>query len=144
MLTWTFEQGAMYELYLYEGSEGPEDPEDWVAVGNYQNQFVTGLTNGISYVFAVKAYYIEDGSVSEFIPSNMVTPQAAGTPVLPDAPETIVAQAGDGKATVYWAGVINVNQFVLYKYQGTQAPKIRKIGLRLKVVLKPHLILLMG
>ncbi|WP_186333837.1 S-layer homology domain-containing protein [Paenibacillus xylanexedens] len=132
MLTWTFEQGAIYELYLYEGSEAPEDPEDWVVVGNYQNQLVTGLTNGISYVFAVKAYYIEDGSVSEFIPSNVVTPQAAGTPVLPDAPETIVAQAGDGKATVYWAGVINVNQFVLYKYQGTQAPQDKHDWIKVK------------
>ncbi|WP_340015565.1 S-layer homology domain-containing protein [Paenibacillus sp. FSL K6-1318] len=133
-VTWSSNPNVTFSVYMYEGTTAPEDPDAWIDITNFttNEQLVTELTNGISYVFAVKAHYIEDGSVSEFIPSNVVTPQAAGTPLLPDAPETIVAQAGDGKATVYWAGVINVNQFVLYKYQGTQAPQDKHDWIKVK------------
>ncbi|MCM3136305.1 S-layer homology domain-containing protein [Paenibacillus polysaccharolyticus] len=80
-ITWAKEQGVTYSVYMYKGSKAPEDPDAWTDITEsmLEDQSVTGLTNGSSYVFAVKATYAQDGSVSEFIASNVIVPQTANT-----------------------------------------------------------------
>ncbi|MBI3969634.1 MAG: fibronectin type III domain-containing protein, partial [Chloroflexi bacterium] len=57
---------------------------------------VTGLTNGTTYRFTVRAVNVEgDGAASAL--SNAVTPAT-----LPGAPSAVVAVAGDAQATVSW------------------------------------------
>ena len=67
-----------YAVYQAEGTSAPTDPANWVLVQDNitANSFtVTGLENGKSYVFAVKAV---DASVqSDFSNAVTATPQGS-------------------------------------------------------------------
>ncbi len=54
-----------YDVYQYEGSAAPENTDDWNLIGSDVTNAmftVTGLTNGTSYAFAVKAKNAEGES----------------------------------------------------------------------------------
>lgn len=83
-------ESVTYSVYQYEGRAAPADPGNWQMVQASVTEAtytVTGLTNGTSYAFAVKA--VGAGSESKF--SNTVT----ATPKAPQ-PETPVSGSGTG------------------------------------------------
>ncbi|MBM6996846.1 discoidin domain-containing protein [Paenibacillus sp. DXFW5] len=94
-------ESVTYSVYQYEGTAAPADPGNWqlvqasVTAATYG---VTGLTNGKSYAFAVKA--VDARGESDF--SNVVTatPKVPGpeTPRDPQ-PETPVSGTGNGSHT---------------------------------------------
>ncbi|MBU5443345.1 chitobiase/beta-hexosaminidase C-terminal domain-containing protein [Paenibacillus sp. MSJ-34] len=80
-----------YAVYQAEGTSAPVDPKNWkllqsnVTANSY---IVTGLTNGTTYAFAVKA--VSEEGVSDF--SNVVT----ATPSAPSAPGGNSGSGGGG------------------------------------------------
>jgi Ca2+-binding RTX toxin-like protein len=63
---------------------------------------VTGLLNGVSYSFEVRAENADgDGALSA--PSNVVTPTAPVAPVVPAAPSGVTATRGNAQASVSWS-----------------------------------------
>ncbi len=64
---------------------------------------ITGLTNGVSYQFAVAAAN-SIGTSAFSSPSNPVTPQAI---TVPDPPTNVIAQPGNATATVTWSAPLN-------------------------------------
>ncbi|NWL88119.1 hypothetical protein DMN77_11020 [Paenibacillus sp. 79R4] len=68
-----------YSVYKVAGSAAASDPNEWVPVQTdimATNFTVTGLTNGTSYAFAVKAFAA--GNVIDFSNVATATPQASG------------------------------------------------------------------
>lgn len=68
-----------YSVYKVAGSAAPSNPNEWVPVLTdtmLTNFTVTGLTNGTSYAFAVKAFAA--GNVIDFSNVATATPQASG------------------------------------------------------------------
>ncbi|MGA9146845.1 MAG: fibronectin type III domain-containing protein, partial [Candidatus Nanopelagicales bacterium] len=77
---------------------------------------VAGLTNGLAYTFTVSA-------TNE---AGIGAPSAASTPVtprtVPDAPSSVVAVAGDGKATLSWAAPIRDGGSTISGYSARVSP----------------------
>lgn len=77
-LSWDSVTGAdSYTVYRYQGTAAPTNTNDWttvatgVAAVNYR---ITGLTNGTSYAFAVKA--VKSGVASDLSAAVVATPTA--------------------------------------------------------------------
>ena len=107
-LTWdgvdTAEKYAVY--YKLDGK--------WTCYG-YTNELsmnVTGLTNGSSYGFAVKAYV--NGAWTGVAPSDIVyvSPKGADKPVITSA------EAGDRSVKLTWSGVDSAERYGVYYYIG--------------------------
>ena len=80
---------------------------------------VSGLSNGTSYTFTVKAIN-SAGTGPASAPSNAVTPVAAATP--PGAPTNVVATAGNASASVTWKAPASDGGAPITAYTVTSAP----------------------
>ncbi|MCM3175778.1 S-layer homology domain-containing protein [Paenibacillus sp. MER 99-2] len=136
-LEWTEEPEVEYRVYMYQGTEAPKDPDLWTNVtDSYIDGYIGGLTNGESYVFAVRSY-ASDEMNSDYVASNVVTPQEENTgggndggggsnpdpdpdPNFP-VPQHVVATKGDKKVTLTWDPILNGYASV-YMYEGSSAP----------------------
>ncbi|WP_186323583.1 S-layer homology domain-containing protein [Paenibacillus xylanexedens] len=132
-LEWTEEPEVEYRVYMYQGTEGPKDPDLWTNVtDSYIDGHIGGLTNGESYVFAVRSYASEEVN-SDYVASNVVIPQEENTgggnnggggsdpdPNFP-VPQHVVATKGDKKVTLTWDPITNGYASV-YMYEGSSAP----------------------
>nr|WP_281272223.1 cadherin-like beta sandwich domain-containing protein [Paenibacillus flagellatus] len=80
-LNWDAVTGAdSYTIYQYEGTSAPADENGWVLVQasvTSATYTVTGLTNGTSYAFAVKA--VGTGGTSGFSEAATANPRASGS-----------------------------------------------------------------
>ncbi|XID91506.1 discoidin domain-containing protein [Paenibacillaceae bacterium WGS1546] len=98
-LRWNASAGSVtYSVYQYEGMAAPADPGNWQMVQASVTEAtytVTGLTNGTSYAFAVKA--VGAGGESEFSAAVTATPRAP-QPERPDRPDS-GSGAGNGNDT---------------------------------------------
>ncbi|MCU1497995.1 MAG: hypothetical protein JWM47_1948 [Acidimicrobiales bacterium] len=90
---------------------------------------ITGLTNGTTYTFRVAAKNVV-GSGPKCSPSTAVTPP--GSVEVPGAPTDVLAEAGDGQATVSWTapgsdGGAAITGYIVTPYdgEGTQAETAR-------------------
>ncbi|GAA3405212.1 hypothetical protein GCM10020370_27420 [Paenibacillus hodogayensis] len=123
-LSWNASNHAnSYAVYQYAGTAAPQQESDWVlAASNVigKRYTVTGLTNGTSYVFAVRA--VNEAGWSDFSQaSGSVTPVAALTP--PTVPQEVVAVAGNAQVSLSWNASRNVVSYSVYQYAGTAAPQ---------------------
>jgi hypothetical protein len=122
-VTWTapFSNGGSaitdYEVTVYNSVGG--DPVgvtgDWTrSVGSSGTTFIfTGLTNGNSYTFKVRAI---NGSGT----GSYSTASTADTPsTVPDAPTVISVTAGNGQATIYFTPPTNDGGFPITSYTVT-------------------------
>lgn len=122
VVSWTKSPTTVSQaVYYYQGTTAPVSDTDWVLAQGGQvvadsPYTVTGLTNGLPYVFAVRAVN-EAGSSGFSEPSASVTPIAA-----PSAPAQVTGIPGDAKATVQWSAVDGASSYALYQYEGTSAP----------------------
>ena len=83
---------------------------------------VSGLTNGASYTFRVRATNPQGASDPSSV-SNAVTPVAAPVvPQPPGAPTQVTATAGSGSATVAWQPPENSGSYPVSNYQVTSTP----------------------
>ncbi|MDR6726815.1 hypothetical protein J2W91_005339 [Paenibacillus amylolyticus] len=134
-IEWTEEPELDYRVYMYQGTAAPEDPDLWTNVtDSYIDGHIGGLTNGESYVFAVRSYASEEVN-SDYVASNVVIPQeedtgggndgGGGSNPDPDpnfpVPQHVVATKGDKKVTLTWDPVMNGVASV-YMYEGSSAP----------------------
>ncbi|MCL6664240.1 MULTISPECIES: S-layer homology domain-containing protein [Paenibacillus] len=126
---WTGDPELNYYVYMYKGTEAPEDPDLWINVTELltNEQAITGLTNGESYVFAVRSYASESMN-SNYVPSNVVIPQGensggGGTDPDPDfpVPQHVVATKSGKQVTLSWDNLSNGIASV-YMYEGTSPP----------------------
>ena len=106
-LNWSAVSGATnYAVYTYVNGK-------W-AVAGYRTatgMYVTGLTNGVKYGFAVKAYV--NGAWSDISSSDIVyaTPAAAVA-----KPVITKAQAQDGQVALNWTTVSGATNYAVYTY----------------------------
>ncbi|WP_159065803.1 S-layer homology domain-containing protein [Gorillibacterium timonense] len=118
-LSWDSSADAVsYAVYQYEGTAAPADPADWrlltssVTAATYT---VSGLTNGTSYAFAVKAA----NAIGESDFSNVtITVPVAKAPELPAAPQNLTGTAGDGTAALNWSAATGADHYSVYRYKG--------------------------
>ena len=108
-LTWNGVEGAeRYGVYYYIGGR-------WSFAG-YTNELsmnVTGLTNGSSYGFAVKAYV--NGAWTAVTSADMVYAQPVGS-IGTDKPVITKAEAGDSSVYLEWTAVDGASQYAVYSY----------------------------
>nr|WP_186323215.1 S-layer homology domain-containing protein [Paenibacillus xylanexedens] len=120
-LSWTEEAERTYQVYKYEGSTAPANTSDWFDITNtlLADNEVPDLLDGHTYIFAVTStYHTEDEHfVSDYVVSNVVTPG------LPEAPATLTPQAGNGQVKLDWSSVPEIEEYVVYMYQGSSAPQ---------------------
>ncbi|WP_405155123.1 S-layer homology domain-containing protein [Paenibacillus sp. FSL K6-0108] len=131
-IEWTTEPELDYRVYMYQGTEAPKDPDLWTNVtDSYIDGHIGGLTNGDSYVFAVRSY-ASDEEISDYVASNVVIPQeennnGGGSNPDPDPdpnlpiPQHVVATKGEKKVTLTWDPIMNGSASV-YMYEGSSAP----------------------
>ncbi|MDR9748660.1 S-layer homology domain-containing protein [Paenibacillus taichungensis] len=131
-IEWTEEPELEYRVYMYQGTEAPKDPDRWTNVtDSYIDGYIGGLTNGESYVFAVRSY-ASDEENSDYVASNVVIPQeennnGGGSNPDPDpdpnfpVPQHVVATKGEKKVTLTWDPIMNGLASV-YMYEGSSAP----------------------
>ena len=106
-LNWSAVSGATnYAVYTYVNGK-------W-AVAGYRTatgMYVTGLTNGVKYGFAVKAYV--NGAWSDISSSDIVyaTPAAAVA-----KPKITSAKAGNGQVALNWTSVNGATNYAVYTY----------------------------
>ena len=95
-ITWSAVPGSTgYEVYASMVPNSYTEPAATVA-GTVYDYDITGLTNGTTYYFAVKA--INAGGDSPHSAEVSATPRT-----VPGAPVNVMAAAGDGQATVSFA-----------------------------------------
>lgn len=115
-------ENVTYSVYQYEGMAAPADPGNWqltqasVTEATYT---VTGLTNGTSYAFTVKA--VDASGESDFSMAVTATPNSTLSQV-PAAPVLLAALADDRKVSLSWDAVAGAGRYVVYKYAGSAAP----------------------
>ncbi|QLG37039.1 S-layer homology domain-containing protein [Paenibacillus sp. E222] len=131
-IEWTTEPELEYRVYMYQGTEAPKDPDLWTNVtDSYIDGHIGGLTNGESYVFAVRSY-ASDEENSDYVASNVVIPQeennnGGGSNPNPDpdpnfpVPQHVVATKGEKKVVLTWDPILNGLASV-YMYEGSSAP----------------------
>lgn len=125
-VTWKPSEDVDFSVYMYQGTTAPEDPDDWVDVTGSDvtsQQLVTGLTNGLPYLFSVVSWNLElnINSKSDYIVAGPVTPHVP--PVLPTVPSSVTVNPGDAQAVVSWVEVAGATHYAIYKYQGTELPQ---------------------
>ncbi|MEK3706761.1 X2-like carbohydrate binding domain-containing protein [Paenibacillus sp. FSL R7-0198] len=109
-LQWSPSNGATgYKIYqaLQSGAYGTEIASVSNSVFEYD---VTGLTNGTTYYFVIKAVYA--GGNSALSNEKQATPQT-----LPGIPTDISAIAGDGRATITFTAPANNGGSMITGYQ---------------------------
>ncbi|SEB26257.1 S-layer homology domain-containing protein [Paenibacillus sp. 276b] len=129
-IEWTTEPELDYRVYMYQGTAAPEDPDLWTDVtDSYSDGHISDLTNGQSYIFAVRSY-TSDEENSDYVASNVVIPQeennnGGGSNPDPDpnfpVPQHVVATKGEKKVTLTWDPIMNGLASV-YMYEGSSAP----------------------
>ncbi len=101
-LNWsTVANAQSYNVYKYEGASAPANATDWILIQQdvtASTYTVTGLTNGTSYAFAVKA--VNANGASDFSNAVIATPVGSSTPAVPGQPVHVLAEAGDSQAKV--------------------------------------------
>ncbi len=104
-LKWTAVSGATkYYIYSYDSSS-----KKYTAITSTINTSYTktGLTNGKTYTYLVRAY--NGISYSAYTSSNNVN-------VKPIAAPKVTATAGDKKVTLKWSAVIGATKYFIYSY----------------------------
>ena len=107
-VNWTSVDGASrYGVYYYINGK-------WTCAGYTSNLYmnVTGLTNGSSYGFAVKAYV--NGAWTGVASSDIVYVSPKGA----DKPFITSAEAGDRSVKLTWSGVDSAERYGVYYYIG--------------------------
>ncbi|MDN4602809.1 S-layer homology domain-containing protein [Paenibacillus sp. F6_3S_P_1C] len=119
-IEWTTEPELDYRVYMYQGTAAPEDPDLWTDVtDSYSDGHISDLTNGQSYIFAVRSY-TSDEENSDYVASNVVIPSPDPDPNFP-VPQHVVATKGEKKVTLTWDPIMNGLASV-YMYEGSSAP----------------------
>jgi len=81
--------------------------------GNVSQSIITGLTNGETYEFSVKAFIDELYLSSDASSTVQVTPSALSI----DPPQNVTGTAGINSATISWSAVTIVSPYEITKYQ---------------------------
>nr|WP_306220747.1 S-layer homology domain-containing protein [Cohnella sp. WQ 127256] len=114
-LTWpAVPMAETYKVYLYQGETAPDDAADWVEIadGVGTNAYTAvGLTNGTSYVFAVKSVNLA-GASGLSPASEAVAPVPA-----PGAPTNFNATPGNGTAVISFAKPVGTIGVPILKYR---------------------------
>ena len=106
-LNWTSVNGATnYAVYTYLNGK-------WSVAGyrTANGMYVTGLTNGVKYGFAVKAYV--NGSWSGITSADIVYATPGGASVKPVITK---AQGQDGRVALNWTSVNGATNYAVYTY----------------------------
>ena len=106
-LNWTSVNGATnYAVYTYLNGK-------WSLAGyrTANGMYVTGLTNGVKYGFAVKAYV--NGSWSGVTSADIVYATPVGASVKPVITK---AQGQDGRVALNWTSVNGATNYAVYTY----------------------------
>ena len=106
-LNWTSVNGATnYAVYTYLNGK-------WSVAGyrTANGMYVTGLTNGVKYGFAVKAYV--NGSWSGITSADIVYATPVGASVKPVITK---AQGQDGRVALNWTSVNGATNYAVYTY----------------------------
>ena len=106
-LNWTSVNGATnYAVYTYLNGK-------WSVAGyrTANGMYVTGLTNGVKYGFAVKAYV--NGSWSGVTSADIVYATPVGASVKPVITK---AQGQDGRVALNWTSVNGATKYAVYTY----------------------------
>jgi fibronectin type 3 domain-containing protein len=108
-LQWNASSGATsYNIYRATTSGGETLLVSGVTGTSYLN---TGLTNGTTYYYKVKA--VNSAGTSGFSNEASATPQAATSP--PPAPAGLAATAGNGKVTLSWNASTGATSYNVYR-----------------------------
>ena len=108
-LNWTSVSGASkYAVYVNSGS-------GWNCAGTRTalGMYVDGLTNGVKYGFAVKAYV--NGKWTEVTSSDIVY----ATPVGTSKPKITSVEVGNGKVRLNWTSVSGASKYAVYVNSGS-------------------------
>ena len=107
-ITWSAVPGSTgYVVYASTVSNSYTEPVETVA-GTVYGYDITGLTNGTTYYFAVKA--VNPGGNSDYSNELSATPQVAA----PGAPVIQSAVAGDGHVNITWSEVTGSTGYEVY------------------------------
>ena len=107
-LNWTTVDGATnYAVYTYLNGK-------WTVAGyrTAAGMYVTGLTNGTKYGFAVKAYV--NGAWTGITSSDIVYATPVGSAAV--KPVITKAQGQDGKVALNWTAVDGATNYAVYSY----------------------------
>ena len=108
-LNWTTVDGATnYAVYTYLNGK-------WTVAGyrTAAGMYVTGLTNGTKYGFAVKAYV--NGAWTGIASSDIVYATPVGSAAVVK-PKITKAQGQDGKVALNWTAVDGATNYAVYSY----------------------------
>ena len=108
-LNWTTVDGATnYAVYTYLNGK-------WTVAGyrTATGMYVTGLTNGTKYGFAVKAYV--NGAWTGITSSDIVYATPVGSAAVVK-PKITKAQGQDGKVALNWTAVDGATNYAVYTY----------------------------
>ena len=108
-LNWTAVDGASkYAVYTYVSGK-------WTCAGTRTElgMYVDGLTNGVKYGFAVKAYV--NGAWTEVTSADIVY----ATPVGASKPKITSVEVGDGKIGLNWTSVSGAAKYAVYVNSGS-------------------------
>ena len=108
-LNWTTVDGATnYAVYTYLNGK-------WTVAGyrTAAGMYVTGLTNGTKYGFAVKAYV--NGAWTGITSSDIVYATPVGSAAVVK-PKITKAQGQDGKVALNWTAVDGATNYAVYSY----------------------------
>ena len=121
-LNWTSGSGSDIIKHEYRQKEaGGSYPDEWTLItdsapggANYGSYTVTGLTNGTTYIFQVRA-------VNATGASDAASNEPTATPLtVPDAPSNLDVEAGNGQVTLGWSAASNDGGTAIIKHQYRQ------------------------
>lgn len=107
-LSWSLSAGAT-TYFVYQSLNGADYSQVMQSVLNAGR--VSGLTNGVQYLFKVTA--ANSAGESDRSAAVMVTPEAPA--VKPNPPAGLNAIAGDASVSLSWTSVVNADNYVVYK-----------------------------
>ena len=115
-LSWKAVSGAIsYTVYKYENSTYTK-----LTSTTSTSYKATGLTNGKTYYFLVRAFNDAGGSAFTSADHVKVTLTSASVPAKP----TVIAVAGNGKAVLKWNSVSGATLYAVYKYESGSYGKV--------------------